>query len=220
MERFKSLVIHPFFITGWLALMTLCYFYVDRIVAKFFHSLEHSFWFEAAQTITAFGKGQYIIIPSIIFLIMAYCLLKNKQLSLYALFLVACATIPGLITTVIKIIVGRPRPSMYFYHDQYGFLFFETQAIYWSLPSGHATSITGFMMALSLLKPRGWPLIFMGIALLISLTRVTTFVHFVSDVMAGMLLGAITTIFIHKLFVKRYGMPAQFDWQLTFKKSL
>ena len=219
MKRFKSLVTNPYFISGWLALIVVSYFYFDRAIADFFYLYRGSTSFILAQKITEYGKGIYYIVPFVILFITAYFLLKNKVLSQYALFLVACSTLPGIISTIIKIILSRPRPLMYFHLEQYGFLFFQTKSTYWSFPSGHATAITGVMVALSLLKPRGGP-VFMGFALLISMTRVTTHVHYVSDVMGGMLLGALTTLFIHQLFVKRYSMPPQFDWQLTFNKAL
>jgi len=105
-----------------------------------------------------------------------------------ALFMVATPLIGGLISSAVKILVDRPRP-----------VFDEpiAEAFGKSFPSGHAMSATvgyGTMLVAFLpFIPRPWRVRavvgYVILVLLISASRLGLGVHYLSDVLGGMVLG-------------------------------
>jgi membrane-associated phospholipid phosphatase len=63
----------------------------------------------------------------------------------------------------------------------YGFYGFETDAHFWSLPSGHTTTIMGVVLGFGILFPRYfYPLLVLGFS--VALSRVLLTHHYLSDV--------------------------------------
>lgn len=118
-------------------------------------------------------------------------------------YLVGCVACSGLAAVVIKIFCGRPRPKMFFGHDQYAFSFFQFSARMWSFPSGHTTTIFAAMTGCFFLAPRRWYLWF-PLAVLVAAGRVVTGAHFPSDVLAGAFLGTATSILLRDYFRRRH----------------
>jgi undecaprenyl-diphosphatase len=114
-------------------------------------------------------------------------LLRRRRIRL-ALFLVVTSILGGLIDTAVKVLVNRPRPVVD--HP-------VATALGKSFPSGHAMSSTVTYGALALvflpvLPPRWRPRALAGIVVLvlaISTSRLFLGVHFVSDVIGGIVLG-------------------------------
>jgi undecaprenyl-diphosphatase len=104
-----------------------------------------------------------------------------------ALGLVLVTTGVALLATVIKPIVGRPRPPVEH----------VAQVSSFSFPSEHAAQAAAIYLALALLVGAGWPaawrrlLVVAGTALavVVSASRVYLGVHYPTDVAAGLLLG-------------------------------
>jgi undecaprenyl-diphosphatase len=102
--------------------------------------------------------------------------------------------------SVIKPLVGRSRPcevlgSVHFWYGPEGWITTPAEVIRsykssFSFPSSHATNITGAMLFLGLAFRRTlWPLLF--VAILVSYSRVYIGVHWTSDIIVGMALGAL-----------------------------
>lgn len=73
-----------------------------------------------------------------------------------------------------------------------------------SFPSGHAALLYAFAMAVTLYHRRtGW--IFFIFAILVSVCRVISGIHFPIDIMAGGILGSATAYGAHRLLAKKYG---------------
>jgi undecaprenyl-diphosphatase len=106
-----------------------------------------------------------------------------------ALFMVTTPLIGGLISTVVKVTVDRPRPEL---DDPI------TEAFGKSFPSGHALSSTvGYgtlLLAFMPLIPRRWRrravVAYVVLVLLIAASRLGLGVHYLSDVLGGIVLGA------------------------------
>lgn len=106
-----------------------------------------------------------------------------------ALFLVVTGLLGGLIDSIVKILVDRPRPSL----EQP-----VATAHGKSFPSGHSmSSVIGYGSLVLVFLPmvaRRWrkPLIFgaAGLVLCIGMTRLALGVHYITDVLGGFLLGA------------------------------
>jgi membrane-associated phospholipid phosphatase len=152
-----------------------------------------------ANSITDIALAQYWILGSLVLAVLAAggvalvrketfkARLLNIQRWATHLFLALLGT--GLVTTVMKLLVGRARPNAWA-PDRFGFRFspFYFGAHYQSFPSGHSQVIFCVSALLAYLWPKQ-RLVFFGLALVIALTRVLTLKHFASDVFAGMLIG-------------------------------
>ncbi len=108
----------------------------------------------------------------------------------------------GILTNILKVIIGRARPKIYQQEGFFGFDPFSFGSAWNSLPSGHAN--TGMVLAFlfGLFLPRyqtaawiifGW-LVFQ---------RVVVNAHYLSDVLAGGAVAAFTTYWLAKAFARR-----------------
>lgn len=106
-----------------------------------------------------------------------------------ALFMVTTPLVGGVISTVVKVTVDRPRPEL---DDPI------THAFGKSFPSGHSMSATiGYgtlLLAFMPLIPRRWRpravAAYVVLVLLIAASRLGLGVHYLSDVIGGIVLGA------------------------------
>jgi membrane-associated phospholipid phosphatase len=105
---------------------------------------------------------------------------------LAAIFIAVAAA--GLADDVLKIIFGRARPYLWLAGDNSGFGFFRYGAKFASFPSGHTTTSVAAALAFSTILPRGKP-VFLVAALLIAISRMVLESHYLSDVIAGAVLG-------------------------------
>jgi membrane-associated phospholipid phosphatase len=114
----------------------------------------------------------------------------------------AAALAAWAVTMLLKVVFARYRPALLFDDGLYGFGFFK--AGYWfnSFPSGHAATAFGFLVALALARPR-WRVPCVTGAVLLGLSRVLINAHFLSDVLAGALLGATAAVLFARLFIPR-----------------
>jgi undecaprenyl-diphosphatase len=106
--------------------------------------------------------------------------LRRRALPLTALTVAVAFGLSSLASTTIKALVDRQRPSGDHVID------LPTSA---SFPSGHATTAFAAAVALSLLVPRWrWPAL--ALAALVAYSRVYLGVHYVTDIVAGAMLGS------------------------------
>lgn len=115
------------------------------------------------------------------------------------LFLVIAISASGLMNTLIKWIAGRNRPINLFNHGLFGFDFFEVGYELNSFPSGHALIPFSLAAALSILFPRFGFLAFVPAAA-IALSRVAITAHYLSDVIAGAVIGVVCTLMVKYYF--------------------
>lgn len=118
-------------------------------------------------------------------------------------FLFVSVGAPGLVSALLKRLIGRARPTEL---DQFGTLWFEPGA--WAqyslqgLPSGHATTSFALAFALVALFGRWWAVAY-ALAALIALSRIVLGVHFLSDALAGALLGTFGAMLVRAVFIRR-----------------
>jgi lipid A 4'-phosphatase len=171
--------------------------FVDRPVAWFFHDSNRSLR-DVFQFITQFGLSKgYLIIAAVLCLGLRLAAWRARdgrlaaalvQNAYRALFLFLAVAVSGLVTDLIKIVVGRARPKLLFADGFHGFTWGATQSDYWSFPSGHATTVAALAVGLTLLWPRGAAL-YAALALLVAASRIIIGVHYVSDVLTGLAIG-------------------------------
>ena len=107
----------------------------------------------------------------------------------------ASVALAGLATDLIKALLGRFRPKLFFRDGSYGFDFLHTRADYLSFPSGHATTAFALATVFTLLWPRYTTAYFL-IAVAIGASRVLSNAHWASDVLAGAVVGAAAALYV------------------------
>ena len=188
------------------------YFLLDRPLARWLKAHVsgefEGFW----KTITHLGLGGVWMIPAgvlalglILSSLAAPGMEKRARLRRAAWvpgFLFLSMAVSGIAGNVIKMLVGRTRPAALFDSNIYDFVPLSRGYLTNSFPSGHSQASFAAMTALALIFPR-YDLAFITIALLVTLSRVLTTVHFLSDAVAGAWLGTIVTLALHSLLKQR-----------------
>jgi len=123
-----------------------------------------------------------------------------------ALFLRACGTVVPLafLSKVgLQHVFGRPDPHVWLVHHlSPRFHWFRAGAGYGCFPSGHMTVFTALMTTLLHYYPR-YRRVILALLLLLALALVVTNYHFLSDVVAGAILGAaVALVFDEKRFLE------------------
>jgi lipid A 4'-phosphatase len=106
-------------------------------------------------------------------------------------FLFLSIAASGVVVDLLKLIFGRTRPKLLFSAGIYDFSWLGLRADHWSFPSGHSATIAALMTALWLVWPQH--LLFYGLlTAIVALSRVAVGAHYLSDVLAGALIGTFT----------------------------
>ena len=157
---------------------------------------------ESFRSITRFGKSDWFLVPSgvlgLLLLAADWTRVERRLAAAWAeiggflLFFFAAVAGSGLTTDLIKWIGGRSRPGRFDVDGVLSFTPFASDSIFFSFPSGHATTVTAAALAAILFMRRfRW----LGIALLalaaaVAVSRIAVRAHFPSDVVGGIAVGA------------------------------
>jgi membrane-associated phospholipid phosphatase len=123
---------------------------------------------------------------------------NTKWTRIFLSMLIACA-LAGTAARVVKIGVGRARPSV------------QTETVwsgpnlsskYHAFPSGHTASSTAFF-AILLFVNRRIGLALLAIPLLIGFSRMYVAAHYLSDVLCAAILGLICALFVARFILQR-----------------
>ena len=194
-------------------LATLLAFTVDHPIARALAGLDPRA-LRIARFVTWFGQGGVVLYPAGILVLagLAFCWavpglagrLERPIRHVASIFIVVAAA--GLADDALKIVFGRARPYLWLAGDDSGFGFFRYSAKFASFPSGHTTTSMAAALVFGALLPRGkyW---FLLAALLIGLSRIVLDVHYLSDVIAGALLGAGVALLVGKWLEKLGWLP-------------
>jgi undecaprenyl-diphosphatase len=132
------------------------------------HSGDSMLWFIAGALMWRFGLGLWSRLGERIVIITA---------------------ITWLCTTVLKLFIQRPRPE-----GEQKFFYLNIDAN--SFPSGHAVRAGGLTVALGSILPVCGVLILVLWALCVCFSRVALGLHYVSDVVAGFVVGALAGLLL------------------------
>ncbi len=185
-----------------LLLVLMSYYVIDRALATwiFNHHLHEKLFFLKGMTLL----GEHVaVMACLVGIALFFRYIKPKKLwEERAWFLTVCVFVPNLIALVLKVLLGRARPDLFFQEGLYGFFGFQTHSVYWSCPSGHTTTIMALAFGLSILFPKK-TFAFIILALCIAATRILLLKHFMSDVMTASFLALIEVGLIEWV-TKRY----------------
>jgi membrane-associated phospholipid phosphatase len=124
--------------------------------------------------------------------------LRNLRSAL--LLVIGSVAISGTIASLTKNMIGRARPSIGDPHV-FEFALMSFQAGWAAFPSGHATTATACAVALAIAFPKqafAW----LSIGLLAALSRAFIGVHWLTDSLAGMVLGAVVSLALRQRMEK------------------
>ena len=203
-------------------LSILFFIFFDHSIANFFNQINNQTK-SLFTTLTQLGDSFYYFIPIVISWIILKIINSNnnflKTLSDICLFLFWNILISGVLVQVLKHILARPRPVLFFNSNQTSLEFFSFESSLHSFPSGHSATVFAFAFCMLLLFPRlrSFWLIF---AIVIALTRVIITAHFVSDIIAGAFVAYLVSILIRKKFLDREKLFTQVEGQIKPNKEV
>lgn len=100
-------------------------------------------------------------------------------------FAFALIALSGLITNLIKPLLGRARPKLYEQEGAFAFVPFSLDSAHASMPSGHAGTICSLAVLLCLFSPRWARVPIIALAGYLAFTRVIIKAHYLSDIVAA-----------------------------------
>lgn len=113
------------------------------------------------------------------------------------LLTVGSVAISGVLASVAKNVIGRIRPSTIPDAEVFEFAVMSVRAGWASFPSGHATTATACALSLAICFPRqSWA--WLSVGFLAAVSRAFLGVHWLSDCLAGLVLGAVVTLALRK----------------------
>lgn len=116
-------------------------------------------------------------------------------------FIFLAVAVPGLFITAVKRLVGRARPWVAD-TDVFAYQPWNWAASYASFPSGHAATAGSVAIAIGALWPRARGVMW-TYALVIGASRVIVGAHHPSDVVAGLVIGALGAVLVRNWFAAR-----------------
>ncbi len=125
-------------------------------------------------------------------------------------YVLAVLTVSGLLAQVVKHLVGRARPHLLAAFGPYHFDLLSLKASLASFPSGHATTVFAMAVALAPFTPRAGRALLLAAAVCVAAARVAIDAHYVSDVVAGGVLGALSALALARLFA---------SWSVAFDRD-
>lgn len=138
--------------------------------------------------ITELGEGAVYLVP--LGLVFLWAWLKGEELwATRAGFVFVAVAVPGIFADILKPVFARARPVLLFRENVFGFTWGSPHANAWSFPSGHSVTVAALAVALYALYPPAWPA-YALLALLVMASRIILDAHYLSDVIAGLYIGA------------------------------
>jgi membrane-associated phospholipid phosphatase len=198
----------------WFGLIVVVHYHMDFPVSRYVHASfnPNSKFISFVHIWSDFGYGWPYLVGFAVLFLLGKFVLHKPRLAFYSAYLWCCAAISGVICDLLKLIFGRPRPSLLFDHHVSQFIFMGHRTFnangYTSFPSGHATTAASVAIGVMLLFPR-WRIVSIAMMLSVAAARVLLLRHYVADVMAGMYLGTVTAYFLYRYMQGRFSVALQ-----------
>ncbi|MDC2978841.1 phosphatase PAP2 family protein [Pelagibacteraceae bacterium] len=201
-----------------LALITLSIFTsfnLDLFFYSYFINLNEwvngVFLKEFFSEITKLGSSSWYFSITIIGFVIFYInnklqIIKTKSAkNIYNFFISSFVYIltVGIITQIIKHVVGRPRPNHTDFENVFSFKYFSLESNFHSFPSGHSSTIFIVCFILVSVAPK-LRYFFYFLASVVAFSRVVVGAHFFTDIVAGAILALILFKVLNILIENKY----------------
>lgn len=197
-----------------LALSIMAIMFIDRPLHDYVQANLPAKWsgFFAVVTIIGYGAPWYIIFScGLLYGLGARFFTHSEsgkkhaeKIIRSAIYLLIVLTVTGLIVTILKIGIGRFRPSMLAEHGLSGFSPLNFVLGQGSYPSGHSQVIFAAMIGLHFVYPR-YDFIYFFLAGIVAISRLMIGVHFLGDILLGAAIGGCGAFIIRHWFVSKWG---------------
>ncbi len=179
-------------VAGMLLSIPILALWVDIPVAQFVHDNATSTTIVAGSWLEEIGKSHWVLIG--LLLVFAVTIRTRKNVARSSAVLFSAIALSGIAANIVKILVCRSRPPLYFSDHIYtaNYLAFQVEYLWNSFPSGHATTGLAIALAGHYIQPR-LRVFYWIIGLAIAFGRIVYNVHYVSDVVGGMALAIAAT---------------------------
>jgi undecaprenyl-diphosphatase len=170
---------------------------LDDLILMFIQNNMHNEFLDKIIPIfTALGNG------ALIWFVIAVILLFYKEYRKYGLIIIASLILCGLIGNIgLKNIVGRLRPC----DVNTSIKLLIARPTDFSFPSGHAmTSFTPAVLLMFMNKKIGS--VALVLASIIAFSRLYLYVHYPSDVIAGVIIGSSLALVLVKIFIYKHNI--------------
>ena len=217
--------IHP--IACWLVIIVLfigvqagLILYVDRPLSQWLRLVdaEHTAFVNVFRFLTDLGLGMWYLWPSGLLALGCFAVIAIQHtrvqklapellaringLGFSAGYFFLCVALSGLLTNLIKRLVGRSRPKLLDQQDVYTLQPLTFKSDWASWPSGHTTTSVAVALALATFFPR-WRIPMLTVAVLVGLSRVIVNAHYLSDIVAGAVVATLTVMALTHQFTKK-----------------
>jgi membrane-associated phospholipid phosphatase len=202
-------------------LASFSFLYFDQAVSLYFSHIELTTVRNIAKVLTDVALGENFFILCAFVFLMSHWIVVEKRLHPYSglkklfkwvktwsLNFFVALLFSGAVLHLFKFLIGRARPHMTETYDTAVFDFFTTNWSYQSMPSGHAQVMGCVATMFAVLWPKAKWMIY-PVAALFAFTRVVVHAHFLSDVILGLALGHLATLWCLWLLESRY--PKRFS---------
>ncbi|WP_052726292.1 phosphatase PAP2 family protein [Devosia epidermidihirudinis] len=165
--------------------------------------------------ITDYGLSDWVLIPSLVltiaFLVALLALRGRGKLVAYEATLEAALLsaffflgvgAPGLLSNLLKRLIGRGRPVEFDTNGAFSFHSVLNDWTYQSFPSGHTTTAIALAFVIGFLWPRLFGL-FLLIGVVVGISRVPVGMHYPTDVFGGFFVGMVGAYLVRYLFASR-----------------
>jgi lipid A 4'-phosphatase len=204
-------------ILGLLLISTFISNSVDIGFYNFFNnsskSFEDIYLKDFFEQITVLGDSKWYFVLSFFVIFFCYFIKKinlchnHKNIidicNNFTIFLSLSLIFSGLITQLLKHIVGRPRPAYASFDGVLEFSFINLNSEFHSFPSGHASTIFVVVLVTSFFLPK-LKYFFISLGGIIAFSRVVVGAHFFTDVLGGITVSylgvKLTKLFLDKRF--------------------
>ena len=175
-----------------------------------------------ANFITFFGGSEFVIPMAVVGLVLSF-FKKTRKFGMSVLFAVLVGTL--LTNLVMKPLFARPRPYVYYADNPLFMSWYEFAGAHIesdkSFPSGHTTAAFEIGVALFLVLNKKYSWIFPVFSALVGLSRIYLMVHYVTDVLGGVLVGTFAGIMGYLIMtaIMKNTKIAEFDLAEKLKKK-
>ena len=180
--------------------VTCCYFWIDRPLAFWIHTHQSHLLARDDLAPLAGIPNPTVLASLVAFLLLGFLHLAKRPLirvEQVAMVSSSSVLIGETIKDVLKWAFGRPSPDLWTMSNSsaigsqaYQFQWFHGTAPFNSFPSGHMTALTAFIAILWVQYPR-FRMIYAVVCLTAAVGLILFNFHFLGDVIAGAMLGAI-----------------------------